>query len=76
MIAPTQHPAPLSEPQPGYLTPILVDEREAARLLSLSPRKVAYLEQDGRLQAVWIDGSKRYPVDGIRDFAANLEGKK
>jgi len=62
----------LREPTPGYLTPLLVDEREAARLLSLSARKVAYMADEGRLRVVRIDGSKRYEVENLRDFVQSL----
>ncbi|MDC0934759.1 helix-turn-helix domain-containing protein [Pirellulales bacterium] len=55
------------------ITPLLIDEREAARLLSLSSRKVAYLAGQGRLRSVRVDGSRRYRVSDIEKFVQTLE---
>jgi len=50
------------------LTPLLVSEREAARLLGVSPRTVFTLRKQGHLKAVKIGASVRYDVRDIRAF--------
>jgi len=45
-----------------------VSEREAARLLGVSPRTVFTLRKQGHLKAVKIGASVRYDVRDIRAF--------
>src|SRR5262249_10548236 len=50
----------MSKPSPS--SPILVDPREAARLLSISPRKLWQLTKDGEIPSLKIGKSVRYRV--------------
>ena len=53
--------------------PLLVNEHQVARLLSLSPRSVWSLSKNGDLPVVWIGKAKRYH---IRDIEAFIEARK
>ena len=48
--------------------PLLVDERESARLLNISKRKMWQLGASGEIPFVKIGRSKRYDVDDLRAF--------
>jgi hypothetical protein len=50
------------------LEPLLVDERESARLLDISPRKMWQLGASGEISYVKIGRSKRYAVDDLRAY--------
>jgi excisionase family DNA binding protein len=56
------------------LAPILVDSREAARLLGISPRTVWNLTATGQSSAVRIGRSVRYSIDDLRSFANGRKG--
>jgi excisionase family DNA binding protein len=49
--------------------PLLVDSKEAARLLGLSTRTVWAITDKGQLPVVRIGRLVRYAIDDIRDFA-------
>ncbi len=61
----------------GAVEPIAVDEREAARLLSCSPKTVARIPDDqiGRLRIGEGGRSVRYLVASLRQYAETLAGK-
>jgi len=48
--------------------PLLVNEREAAKLLSVSPRTIWARSASGELPIVRIGRSKRYDVSDLRAF--------
>ncbi len=50
------------------LPPLLVSEREAARLLGVSARTVFTLRHQDKLKAVKIGASVRYDIADIREF--------
>lgn len=54
---------------------LLVDEREAARLLGVSPRTIWALRARGELPAVRIPGTRlvRYSVETLRDWIARKQ---
>ena len=51
---------------------ILYGKRDAARMLSISVRKVEYLISDGRLRASRCDGRVLIHIDELRRFAKKL----
>ena len=53
---------------PAKLAPLLVDEREAARLLGVSPRTVWALAASGELSVVRIKRAKRYDMADLRAY--------
>ena len=55
------------------IPPMLISEREAARLLGVSPRTVFTLRQGGRLPCVHIGASVRYDIVDIRAFIATAK---
>lgn len=57
-------------PAPAPLPPLLVSEREAARLLGVSARTVYALEKRGELRAARIGTRKLFAVVAIHDFIA------
>ena len=59
---------PTSSPVP--LAPLLVDQREAARLLGISPRTVFTLATSGRLPFLRIGRLKKFAVADIEAFIA------
>src|SRR5436309_3221584 len=60
------HPAEAgSAPPESTRTPLLVDRREAARLLSLSPRTIFTLTKSGQLPSKRIGRNVRYSVDEL-----------
>ncbi len=56
------HTPPPPEP------PLLVDSREACRLLCICPRKLWQLSADGKLRAVKIGRMVRYSRQDLMDF--------
>jgi excisionase family DNA binding protein len=60
-------------PKPPGLQPLLVDAREAARLLSISERTLWTLTDQGELPRVKIGRSVRYSV---RDLERYIEGQR
>ncbi len=53
---------------PTRPAPLLVDEREAARLLSVCPRTVFALAARGELRPVRIGNAKRYVLSTIHEY--------
>jgi len=49
---------------------LLVTEREAARMLAVSPRTLFALRQSGELKAVRIGRTVRYSAESLRAFIA------
>jgi hypothetical protein len=49
-------------------SPLLANERESARLLSISTRKMWQLGASGAIPFVKIGRSKRYDVDDLRAY--------
>ena len=54
--------------------PLLVDSREAARLLGVCPRTIWALTARRDLPAVRIGRAVRYDVDDLRAFAERRKG--
>jgi hypothetical protein len=54
-----------STPAPS---PLLADERESARLLDISPRKMWQLGATGAIPFIKIGRSKRYDVADLRAY--------
>lgn len=50
--------------------PLLVDRREAARLLGVSPGSVENLRTRGEIPSLKIGARRLFPVAGLRDFVA------
>jgi excisionase family DNA binding protein len=64
----------MSEPTPTTPTPpLLVDERGAAKLLSLSARTVFTLATRGQLRPIRVGRAKRYAVDDLRAWIARQQ---
>ncbi len=59
----------MSIPHPT-LEPLLIDEREAARLLGVCPRTIFSLRRAGKIRAIQIGSSVRYEVADLRHFVA------
>jgi excisionase family DNA binding protein len=55
---------------PVTTPPILVDSREAARLLSISPRKLWDLTSHGEIPSLKFGRCVRYRVSDLNDWAA------
>lgn len=55
---------------------LLLTEREAAVLLSVSKRTLWQLARDGQIHAVKIGGSKRYCVIDLMEFVERLRGQR
>ena len=55
------------------LPPLLVDAREAARLLSISARTLWALQKSGDLPAIRIGRSVRYSTDTLRAWVAKRQ---
>lgn len=54
---------------PPALGPLVVDEREAARLLGISPRSMWQLNADGEVRAIRVGrGAKRYAVSELERY--------
>lgn len=51
---------------------MLYAEREAAKLLSLSPRKLQQLRKANRIPFCKVDGSIRYPHAGLEAFITSV----
>src|SRR5262249_26125661 len=64
--------------QPAYqaAAPLLVNEREAARLLRVSPRTVWQLNASGELPCVRLGRAKRYAVASLQEFVARVLTEK
>lgn len=60
-------------PSSPPIAPLLVDEREAARLLAVSPRTVFTLAADGKLPYLKIGRSKKFAVADIKAFIASAK---
>jgi excisionase family DNA binding protein len=58
------------------MSPLLVSQPEAARLLGVSERTVFQLRADGKLPAVKIGAAIRYDVEDIKKYigAAKIGG--
>jgi len=54
---------PLPKPEP-----LIVNERDAARYLSISPRSLFTLRASGRIPYVKLGGAIRYAVKDLTDF--------
>ena len=54
--------------EPNPTDRLLVDSREAARLLSISERHLWSLTQVGEIPYVRLGKSKRYDVEALREF--------
>ena len=54
---------------------LLVDEREAARLLSISPRKLWGLRASGAIACVRIGSAVRYRTEDLLQFIAEPQSK-
>lgn len=52
---------------------LLVDAREAARLLGISPRTLWTLTNEGRIRAAKIGRLVRYSHEELRRFCANAQ---
>ena len=57
------------------LQPLLVREREAAKLLGVCPKTIYTLARQGKLQAVRIGHSVRYDVRDIEAFIARAKSQ-
>lgn len=55
---------------------LLVDSREAARLLGISPRTLWTLTAQGRIRSTKINRLVRYSHDALRQFCADAEAAK
>lgn len=51
------------------VTPLLVNEVVAGKLLGVSRRMIFDLEERGDLKCVWIGGRKLYSVERLKEFA-------
>ncbi len=59
------------------IPPLLVDEREAARLLGVSPRTMWQLNHDGVIPEIRVGkGGKRYSVATLRAWVESQERQK
>ena len=56
--------------QPALPAPILVDAREAARRLSISPRTLFSLTKAGEIPSLKIGKSVRYRIADLESWAA------
>jgi DNA-binding transcriptional MerR regulator len=54
---------------------LLVDEREAARLLGVSPRSLWNFEKQGLVKSVRLGKSKRYSLRDLEDAIERLRTK-
>ena len=54
--------------QANGLAPLLLSEREAARLLGISPRTLWQLRKDGEIPAVRINRCVRYDLTDLTRF--------
>jgi excisionase family DNA binding protein len=52
--------------------PLLVNAREAARLLGISPRTLHDLTQTGRVPHVRLQRRVLYPLDRLRQYIATI----
>lgn len=53
-------------------SPLLIDAREAGRLLNMLPARVARLAKRGELPCVLLpDGEHRYIADDLREWVLN-----
>ncbi len=66
----------LISPPPTPEPPLLVDAREAARLLCICPRKLWQLSSDGKIPSVKIGRSVRYSRAALMDYIRRAEGGK
>ncbi len=66
-------PTTLESAAAGETTPLLLDEREAARLLGVAPRTLWSLADSGELPCVRIGRRKLYSRDTLRRFIAERE---
>jgi len=58
------------------IPPVLLKEPAAASYLSISPRKLCELADDGKVDRVYIGAAKLYPVAGLKAFAESLSEAK
>jgi excisionase family DNA binding protein len=63
-------PAP-ADPTPLPIAPLLLDEAQAAALLSLSPRKLWELAARGAIKSVKIGALKRYRRVDLEEWVAS-----
>lgn len=64
----TDSTPPATEPAVPRHAPLLVDAREACRLLSLGRRSVWLLTNSGELPVVRVGRAVRYSVEGLRQW--------
>ena len=62
-----------STPPDGALAPLLVDAREAARLLDISARLLWALTNRGAIRSKRIGRLVRYRPEDLRDFIAGQQ---
>lgn len=55
-------------PNPGAIAPLLVDRREAARLLGVSPGTIDNLRNAGELPSLKLMSRRLYDVADLRRF--------
>ncbi len=73
--APVQVPPPSAAEPPR--PPLLVDSREAARLLGVSERTLWGLTDAGELPAIYLGRAKRYAVGELEAFIQRrLDGQR
>lgn len=59
---------------PTTPAPLLVDRREAARLLGVSPGSVDNLRQRGELASLKLGARRLFDVDDLRQLVARRKG--
>jgi excisionase family DNA binding protein len=64
-----------NEVSPFERPPFLVDEREAARFLGVSPRTIWTLAANGELPTVKIGRRKMYSVESLKEFVLARESR-
>ena len=66
-------PTTLEPAAAGEKTPLLLDEREAARLLGVAPRTLWSLADTGEVPCVRIGRRKLYSVSSLHEFIRQRE---
>jgi hypothetical protein len=61
--------------EPANLPPLLVNTKEAARLLGISARLLWTLTNCGDVPCVRLGGAVRYRVESLQRLVARREGK-
>jgi len=65
-----------SNPTPPAVAPLLIDRREAARLLGVSPGTIDNLRLSGELPSVKIAARRLYAVADLTAFIESRKGVK